>query len=63
MTISRIKTPKLNTSDFTEKTPSNANSGAMYPLHASHAFAAQLGEKSNTYKHRQNVRHFRLRSV
>lgn len=31
--ISRRRTPKLNTSDFTEKAPSKANSGAMYPLH------------------------------
>jgi hypothetical protein len=31
--ISISSTPKLNTSDFTEKTPSMTNSGAMYPLH------------------------------
>lgn len=30
--ISRRSTPKLKTSDFTENTPSNASSGAMYPL-------------------------------
>ena len=31
--ISSTRTPKLKTSDFTEKTPSIAYSGAMYPLH------------------------------
>jgi len=30
--ISRSSTPKLKTSDLTEQTPSEAYSGAMYPL-------------------------------
>ena len=30
--ISRSRTPKLNTSDLIEKRPSEAYSGAMYPL-------------------------------
>jgi len=30
--ISRTRTPKLKTSDFTENNPSIAYSGAMYPL-------------------------------
>jgi hypothetical protein len=32
LTISRTSTPKLNTSDLTEKMPSMAYSGDMYPL-------------------------------
>ena len=32
LTISRISTPKLKTSDFTEKCPCIAYSGAIYPL-------------------------------
>lgn len=30
--VSSTSTPKLNTSDFTEKSPSIAYSGDMYPL-------------------------------
>ncbi|KAI5605846.1 hypothetical protein BDE02_01G380200 [Populus trichocarpa] len=32
LTISRSKTPKLKTSDFTEKMPSMTYSGDIYPL-------------------------------
>ena len=33
VTISKTKTPKPNTSDFSEYMPPNRYSGAMYPLH------------------------------